>query len=65
MADYCDILRTNGPDEVLSVEVLRYSTEEYFEGRINESPLELSFSFRQELGDDVAQGTGDEYLEYV
>ena len=65
MADYCDILRTNGPDEVLSVEVLRYSTEEYFEGGINESPLELSFSFRQELGDDVAQGTGDEYLEYV
>ena len=53
------------PTKYSSVEVLRYSTEEYFEGRINESPLELSFSFRQELGDDVAQGTGDEYLEYV
>lgn len=65
MADYCDVLRTNGPDEVLSVEVLRSSTEEFLEGRINDSPLELSFSFRQELGDDVAQGGVDEYLEYV
>jgi len=65
MSDYCDILRTNGPGEVLSVEVLRFSTEEYLEGRINESPLETSFSFADELGGDVVGDTGTEYLEYV
>ncbi len=65
LSDYCDILRTNGPEDVLAVEVLRLSTEEYLEGRINESPLVQSFSFRQELGDDLGDEPADEYLDYV
>ncbi len=71
MADYCDILRSHGPDDVLAVEVLRYDTGEVLEGRINGSPLETSFSFREELagevGDGSAGGTGGtgDYTDYV
>ncbi len=66
MADYCDILRSNGPDDVLAIEVLRFETGEVLEGRINGSPLEPSFSFREELGGEVADaGSEGEYTEYV
>lgn len=64
LSDYCDILRSNGPDDVLSIEVLRSSTQEYLEGRINESPLELSFSFAVELDDEVPD-EGVAYADYV
>ena len=62
MADYCDILRSNSPGDVLSVEVLRSSTEEYYEGRINESPLELVFSFAVEADEDIP--TASTYVDY-
>lgn len=54
MADYCDILRSHGANDTLSVQVLRYATEEVLEGQINGSPLAQAFSFAQELGDEVA-----------
>lgn len=41
MADYCDILRSHGPGDVLSVEVLRFETGERFEGQLNGRELEL------------------------
>ncbi len=63
MADYCDILRSNNPGDVLSVEVLRSSTEEYYEGRINDSPLELVFSLPVEADEDVP--TAATYVDYV
>ncbi len=65
MADYCDILRSNGPDDVLAIEVLRFDTGEVLEGRINGAPLEPSFSFREELGPELAEETGSEYSDYV
>lgn len=64
LADYCDILRSNSPDDVLAVEVLRSSTEEYLEGRINDSPLELAFSFAEEL-EDEAPVAGTSYSGYM
>jgi serine protease Do len=64
LADYCDILRSNGPDDVMAVEVLRNSTQEYLEGRINDSPLQQSFSFAAELDDEVAD-PGTAYTDYV
>jgi serine protease Do len=68
MSDYCDILRTNGPDATLSVEVLRYATEEVLEGEINGRPLEQSFSFAQEV-EQVEDGGGSNgngsYTEYI
>lgn len=66
MADYCDILRSHGPDDVLAIEVLRYSTQEYLAGQLNGRELEQTFSFAAELGDEVGgETTGPGYAEYV
>jgi serine protease Do len=65
MADYCDILRSHDLDDPLAIEVLRIGTEEVLEGTLNSGePLALSFSFAQELGDEVASGSGVSY-EYT
>ena len=68
MADYCDILRSNTAEDVLAVEVLRFDTGEVLEGRLNGEPLETSFSFFQEVGNEVVDeggAVGDTYDEYV
>lgn len=39
MSDYCDILRSRGPADVLQVKVLRFSTGQVLEGQINGRPL--------------------------
>jgi len=54
MADYCDILRTHDPDDTLNIEVLRFDTQELLAGQLNGRELEQTFSFAQELGDQVA-----------
>ncbi len=64
MADYCDILRSRGPQDVISVEVLRFATEEVLEGQLNGRALERSFSFAQELGGEVQSG-GEVYSDYM
>lgn len=48
MSDYCDILRSHSPEDTLSIEVLRFDTEEVLEGQINGRQLELSYSFAEE-----------------
>jgi len=53
MMDYCDIIRTNGPEDVLEVEVFRPSTGEFLEGQINGEQLAVTFSFANELAADV------------
>lgn len=70
MSDYCDVIRTNGADATLSIEVLRFATEEVYEGQLNGTPLELSFSFAQEFDDEVTVGddpavAADTYTDYV
>jgi serine protease Do len=40
MADYCDILRSHNPGDILSVEVLRFETGERLEGQLNGRALE-------------------------
>ena len=57
MSDYCDILRSNDPDATLSIEVLRFASQEVMEGQLNGRELEQSFSFAQALGDEVASGS--------
>lgn len=65
MADYCDIIRTNGTDATLSIEVLRLGSEEVLTGQINGTPLVQSFSFMQELSSEVGgTDTGSLYTEY-
>ena len=54
MSTYCDIIRTNGIDDTLSIEVVRLGTEEVLAGQINGSPLTQSFSFATELSDEMA-----------
>lgn len=67
LSDYCDIIRTKGSDATMAIEVLRFATEEVYEGQLNGMPLELSYSFAQEL-EDVAEddpGATGGYAEYV
>jgi serine protease Do len=67
MSDYCDVIRTQGSDATMSIEVLRFATEEVYEGQLNGTPLELSFSFAQEFQDDVGTDdvNEDAYTEFV
>ena len=69
MADYCDVLRSHSADDTLAIEVLRFATEEVLEGQLNGDPLVTSFSFAEEIGEEVEE-TGDgssptQYSEYV
>jgi len=65
MSEYCDILRSHNNGDPLSVEVLRFDTQEVLKGTLNgDEELQLSFSFADELGNDVADtGTAYEYIE--
>lgn len=54
MADYCDILRSNTAEDVMSVEVLRFDTQEVLEGQLNGRELEPSFSFAVAAEDEVS-----------
>ena len=68
MSDYCDVIRTQGADATMSLEVLRFSTEEVYEGQLNGDPLALSFSFAQTYQDDIVADPAtdsDTYTEYV
>ena len=68
MADYCDILRSHNRDDVLSIEVLRFETEEVLEGQLNGRVLEQSFSFAQEIaepGAGAGEGTAFTYENYI
>ncbi len=55
MSDYCDILRTHGEEAVMSIQVLRFETQEVLEGRVNGTPLEVSYSFGRELAATVEE----------
>ena len=73
MSDYCDILRTHEPDDVMDIEVLRYASEEVLEGQLSGRELEVTFSFAVALDDEVADtgtdggtsGGGTTYDSYV
>ncbi len=58
MADYCDILRTHRPEDTLSVEVLRFSSEEVLVGQLNGRELELAFSFAEQIEEQSEELTG-------
>ncbi len=73
ISDYCDILRTHNADDKLSVEVLRYSSQEVLAGQLNGRELEQTFSFAQTLEEEASNtnttdsgGTTDAtYTDYV
>jgi len=45
MATYCDILRTQGDENTLSMEVIRFDTDEILEGQFNGRALSVSGSY--------------------
>jgi serine protease Do len=64
MADYCDVIRTQGTESTMSVEVLRYTTGEALEGQINGRALNTTGSFS--LGGSSGGGTsGAAYSSYT
>ncbi|PZC45779.1 MAG: serine protease Do [Chloroflexi bacterium] len=66
MGSYCDILRTRGADDVLAIEVLRASTGQVLEGRLNTGEtLSESFSFGAVGGEVGGIGTGESYSGFV
>jgi serine protease Do len=63
MKDYCDVIRTAG-DRPISVEVLRFDTQEILRGEINGTvPLEQVVSFAEEIDEeiDVADAPAETY----
>lgn len=66
MADFCDVIRTQGTTGVIPVEVLRYGTSQVLRGQFNGTALAETFSFAEELEDDATvEETGDVYTEYT
>lgn len=71
LADYCDILRSRAPGDVMTIDVLRFASQEVLEGELNGQALEQSFSFAQELTDETtavdtgAAGSAAGYSDYV
>jgi serine protease Do len=69
MEDYCAILRSHTPDDTYAVEVLRFDTGEVLSGQLNGTPLEVDFSFADEIESQVGDGFGDEaavlYNDYI
>lgn len=54
MSDYCDILRSRSPEDVMRIEVLRFDTQQILEGQLNGDALVVSTDFSQEFGSEVA-----------
>ncbi len=66
MADYCDILRSHSPSDVMALEVLRFSSEEFLAGELNGQPLSTRFSFSNSLGNEVGNtGGATTYSDYM
>ena len=65
MSDYCDILRSHGPDDVLAFEIWRAESGQLLEGRLNgDTALTQSFSFARQLGGSLGDSGSAEY-EFV
>lgn len=69
MKDYCDVLRSHRADAELAVEVMRSSTGEILEGRLNGRPLLPVFRFADAYADDTdgvgGPPAGSAYTDYV
>lgn len=68
--DYCDILRSHKPTDVLSMQVIRFSTGEVLGGQFNGRALSTSFTFNStgatpEPGSSTGPTTSGEYSGYT
>jgi len=51
MSNYCELLESHEPSDVMSIEVFRPSSQEFLEGRLNGTPLTSSSLFVQQVVD--------------
>ena len=71
MADYCDVLRTQGDDSTMDIEIYRPSLDLVLEGQVNGDPIELPLITGAVVGDGDGQApvdapiTGDAPYEYT
>ena len=71
MATYCDIIRTQGDENTLSMDVLRFDTNEVLEGQFNGRALSVTSTIDGSEGDvtgggiDTSGGNGSEYIVEV
>jgi serine protease Do len=66
MADFCDVIRTQGTSGVIPVEVVRYDTSQVLRGQFNGDALVEAFSFAEELEEEATvEETTATYDEYV
>lgn len=66
MADFCDVIRTQGTSGVIPVEVLRFDTSQVLRGQFNGDALVETFSFAEELDESGrVEETTATYDEYV
>ncbi|MCZ7527296.1 MAG: S1C family serine protease [Acidimicrobiia bacterium] len=66
MKDYCDVLQTHGPSDVLSVQVLRFEDGTRYRGEFNGDELEPYESLRADVEEEGgALPTGSSYSGYV
>ena len=71
MTEYCNILRSHKPADVLSMKVLRLASKEVLEGQINGRELTPSFSIADEVKKeegateaDANSGSNKDYVDY-
>lgn len=71
MSDYCDVLRTQGDDSTMNVEVYRPSLDLVLEGQVNGDPIQLPLITGAVVGTDTGGApadtpiTGDAPYEYT
>ena len=70
MADYCDVLRTQGDDSTMDVEVYRPSLDLVLEGQVNGAPIQLPAIAGAVIGDTTGDPVdtpidGDAPYDYV
>ncbi len=74
MAAYCDIIRTQGDENTLAMEVLRFNTNEILEGQFNGRALTVTSAIdgsdlvEEDTPDDgieIPEGIGSEYIVEV
>jgi serine protease Do len=65
MSDYCDVIRTQGTESTMSVEVLRFASEEILEGQINGRVLNAAGSFAAGVSGGASSGATYGSYAYV
>lgn len=59
MKDYCDVIRSHGPSDTLTMSVIRYGTGELLEGQLNGRELAVSGNFDTSGGNSSSGGGGE------